>query len=202
MIKEICTELRDRLQFNGDLPYIDVYAGLVQTVQYKQTDANDNPITKRMPVSYDTNIAADCGGPEKALTPDSRKKGIIYFEDNGGVVTVKELSGGRTMYRANLMLVCWLNRKRITDDTYAVIGKNAFDGIKAKLLSNLKPSNYTNLKVNINRFRQEPNIFSKYSYDETVLQFLRPPFEYFAIELTASFITTCATEININPNNC
>ena len=88
------------------------------------------------------------------------------------------------------------------DDTYAVIGKNAFDGIKAKLLSNLKPSNYTNLKVNINRFRQEPNIFAKYSYDETVLQFLRPPFEYFAIELTASFITTCATEININPNNC
>lgn len=202
MIKEICTELRDRLQFNGNLPFIDVYAGLVQTVQYKQTDANDNPITKRMPVSYDTNLAADCGSPEKALTPDSKKKGIVYFEDNGGVSTVRELSKGRKMYKANLLLVCWLNRKRISDDSYAVIGKNAYDAIVAKLQSNLAPSELANLKVSINRFRQDPNIFAKYSYDETILQYLRPPFEYFAIEISASFVSTCINEININPNNC
>ena len=55
-----------------------------------------------------------------------------------------------------------------------------------------------------NRYAQVKSIFSKYSYDETILQFLRPPFEYFAIDLIVTFIMRgdCLPEININPKTC
>ena len=205
MIKELCKTLRDRLQFKADLPFIDVYAGLVQTATYKIEDENGNPVTKRLPVSYDTNLAAGCGSsPEKALTPDSTKRGIIYFEENGGVQVVKNLSGGRVQYKASLIAVLWLNRQKITGDAYSEISAKAYHDVIGKLKNRSISMPFVNLNVQDTRFRQEPSIFAKYSYDETVLQFLRPPFEYFAIDLTVSFILKggCLPAIEINQNNC
>lgn len=204
MIKEVCTDLKTALISGGYLSLIDVYAGLVQVVTYKSTDENGNPLTKRMPVSYDTTLPADCptSGKERALVPDSSKKGLVYFEDNGGFQSVREISGGRKMYRGNIILVCWMNKKRSVGETYSEVTKAAYDQITEKLKGVIPSSNFHNLRVNPFRLRQDPNIFSKYTYDETVLQYLRPPFEYLAIDLQVTFITTCATEVQLNPATC
>lgn len=203
MIKEAAKVLRDRLQFRGDIPFIDVYAGLVQTVSYKAETASGSTTTERMPVSYDTNLSAGCSGtPEKAIIPDSSKKGIIYFEENGGAVPFRTIAGGSTLYRLGLVAVVWLNRAKITGDDYSEISGSAFAEIKKKLTATDISDPFHRLTVTDARFRQNDAVFSKYSYDETVMQYLRPPFEYFAIDLTVTVLVPCAAAIVLNPKIC
>ena len=202
MIKSICRDLMGRLLANGKLPFIDIYSGLVQTVQFKQPNADDTMITKRMPVSYNVVGDEDCTkSPEKAVIPNSKRKGIIYFEDNTGISVIRELSGGRKLYRATLVMVVWLNRRKITGDNYANVAQSAYEDITAKLRKDKAGENQIK-NITFNRFRQEPAIFAKYSYDETETQFLRPPFEYFAVDVTVNFVSTCQPSICINENNC
>lgn len=205
MIKELCKVLKERLEFQGNLPFVDVCAGLVQTVTYQEQDVNGNPITKKMPVSYHTNIDEGCtASPEKALTPDSTKKGILYFEDNGGATQTKRLAGGFTIWTAQLILVGWFNRYLITGDAYSEITSIAHAEIMAKLKKEDLASPFNKITVNDVRVRQEPSIFAKYTYDETILQFLRPPFEYLAIDLNVRFILkgNCLPELELNPKIC
>lgn len=204
MIKELCSVLKERLQFGGDIPFIDIYAGLVQTTTYKNEDENGNPVTKKMPVSYHTNIDDCTTSPEKALTPDSTKKGIVYFEENGGASQTKRLAGGFTIWTAQLILVGWFNRNLITGDAYSEITSVAHAEIMAKLKKNDLNAPFTNIQVSDVRVRQDPSIFTKYTYDETVLQFLRPPFEYLAIDLSVRFILkgNCLPELILTPKEC
>lgn len=203
MIKEVAKVLRNRLQFRGDIPFLDVYAGLVQTVSYKSETAGGGTMVKRMPVSYDTNLSAGCDtSPEKAIIPDSSKKGIIYFEENGGAQPFRTIAGGATFYRLGLTAVVWLNRAKITGDDYSEISGNAFAEIKKKLFSNDISDPFHRLTVTDARFRQNDSVFSKYSYDETVMQHLRPPYEYFAVDLTVTFLVPCSGVIELNPKNC
>lgn len=205
MIKELCKTLKERLEFKNGLQFLDVYAGLVQTVTYKDNDENDNPLTKRMPVSYHTNIE-DCvnPSPERALIPDSSKKGIVYFEESGGAYQVRRMAGGRTMWRAQIICVVWMNRKNITGDSYDEITTKTRSEIMRKLKSEDISEPFIKILVNNTRIRQTPEIFSKYSYEETILQYLRPPFEYYALDLDVTFFINgeCLPEIIINPNNC
>ena len=158
MIKELCNVLKDRLEFQGNLPFVDVYAGLVQTVTYKDQDENGNPITKKMPVSYHTNIDENCTtSPEKALTPDSTKKGILYFEENGGATQTKRLAGGFTIWTAQLILVGWFNRNLITGDAYSEITSIAHAEIMAKLKKEDLASPFNKISVTDVRLRQEPS---------------------------------------------
>lgn len=202
MIKSICRDLLGRLIVNGKLPFIDVYSGLVQTVTTKIPNADGVMIPKRMPVSYNVIGDESClKSPERALIPDSSKKGIIYFEDNGGISPVRDLSGGRKVYRTTLIMVVWLNRRKITGDDYSNVSQSAYHEIVKKLRTDKTGENKI-INMSFSRFRQEPNIFARYTYDETETQYLRPPFEYFAVDLTVNFISTCQPEICINPNNC
>lgn len=203
MIKELCNDLKNALIAGGNFDLVDTYAGLAQVVTYKTPDANENITTKRMPVSYDTNMGAECNvGRERDLVPNSAKNGIIYFEDNGGVQVLRHLSGGRKQYRATLVLVCWLNRKKSIGQTYGKITKAAYDEIRGKLKGQIPSEWYINLKAEPVRFRQDAGVFAKYTYDETVLQYLRPPFEYFAVDLNVTFIAGCDAPVVLNPQNC
>lgn len=203
MIKEVCNDLKAALLEGAPLDLVDTFAGLAQVVTYKNPDENGNIATKKMPVSYDTQgLGCNTASKEKDLVPNSAKKGIIYFEDNGGMQVIRNLSGGRKQYRGNVVLVCWMNRKKSVGGTYCEVGKAAFDEITEKLRGVLPSKWFINLKASAVRFRQDPQVFSKYTYDETVLQFLRPPFEYFAIDLTVTFITACNTAITLNPQKC
>lgn len=206
MIREIAKTLKNRILYEGGLPYLDNVSGLVQTVSYKAEDENGNPLTKRFPVSYDTNIADACSArPERALTPDSTKAGIIYFEQNGAITPLRALSGGRQLMRCNIVAVVWLNRRKITGDDYGEIAPRAYEEILGRLQkSQVKSEVLPAITVTPLGFRQSPEIFSRYTYEEEVLQYLRPPFDYFAMDLNVTFIArkNCILPIELTPNNC
>lgn len=205
MNKELATVLRNKL---AALPFIDLLAGMVQTVT--QSDPNQDEsapavITKRFPVSYDTTGAGTCQGQEVALIPDSSRKSIIYFEDYGIAVTGR--LHGLVAYNSSLRLICWLNRANLVGDHYTEISGRCMAGIVDTLLTQ-NPENvgmFTRLSVNVARIPpQDPALFGKYTYDETVRQYLRPPFEFFGIDLTATYQAPakCLSGINWNLQQC
>lgn len=207
MNKEIAHVLKERLAVNGGLPFVDVLSGLAQRVSYQETNADGNPITKAMPVSYDNTTADSCTvSPERALIPDSSKKGILYFEDMGSVF-VDRLSGGAMRYRSTLVLVCWMNRARLVGDGYTEITSYCVGTI----LKKIAPPNFINvppfvrMRVTPGRILpQDAAVFSRYTYDETITQFLRPPFEFFGMELTVDYgiHPDCINQLNFKDPAC
>lgn len=188
MNKEISKILRDRLRENGGLPFVNKYAGLVQVV----TDIKPNDETnvrRRYPVSTETIVNDACHGNEEIMTPDSAMKGILYFEDNGTQKTESER--GKFQYISNLTLIVWINRQRITSNYYSEITAIAIQMILEKLGVEKNPesdSMFTGIQVSLNRIlSQDSSIFAKYTYEETVTQYLRPPFEFFGLSLSVKY---------------
>lgn len=190
MNKEIANILKGRLADGAGLPFVQDMAGLVQTVEYKSENSDGNPVTKRIPVSYDTNLAPGCIiSPEIAMVPDSNKKGLLYFEDLG-CNYVDRLSGGAMKFQSRMVLVCWINRARVTGDHYTEITSSALlqimKKLKVKKLTN--EGKFSRFSVAVGRvLPQDKAVFSRYTYDEAITQYLRPPFEFFGMEILTSF---------------
>ena len=205
MQKELASLLKTKL---ADLPFIDMLAGMVQTVTTEEQDeAGIAKIIKRFPVSYDTNIPVkDCfGGPERMLIPDSRRKSIIYFEDYGITQTEKK----HTMfgYNSSLRLICWMNRALLVGDMYTEISGRCMAMIIEKLAGK-NPENigmFSQLRIDVARIPpQDPALFNRYTYSEPDRQYLRPPFEFFGIDFSSRFFINpkCLSETQWNQQTC
>jgi hypothetical protein len=203
MNKEIAGMLKNKI---SDLPFIDQLAGLVQTVEIEIfADQADNQTAKvvvarkRFPVSYDV-IRGDTNvrGLEKNLAPDSSKKSITYFEDYGSQLIGH--SAGYSDYESKLRVVCWLNRKRLVGETYSEITAVCVNSLVSKLCA--KPFNYglfSRVIVKVLAIpAQDKGIFGRYTYDEVVNQYLRPPYEFFAMDLSVKYriADSCINEID------
>lgn len=205
MNKELCSVLRNKLT---GLPFADVLAGMVQTVSQADPNQDDSApavIQKRFPVSYDVIGAGNCVGTEVILLPDSSKKSIIYFEDFGVQVTGR--LHGMVGYNSSVRLICWLNRANLVGDHYQEISGRCMASVVDSVLTR-NPENvgmFTRLIVNVARIPpQDPALFGKYTYDETTRQYLRPPFEFFGIDLTCTYQApaNCLNGINWNLQKC
>jgi hypothetical protein len=209
MNKELCTVLKNDI---AGLPFIHDLAGLVQTltVENMADDFNNGTSLKtisRFPVAHDTNITDVCStGPERRLDPDSSKKSITYFEDFGTTAGEREL--GVFSYRSSVRLVCWLNRALLVGDSYAEISGYCIAKIIAAICPNGNPRNvgiFSRLKVQPGRIHpQDAAIFARYTYDEVQRQYLRPPFEFFAIDLVADYLVApdCLPDLIYNSIPC
>lgn len=191
MNKEISKVLKDRLLAKGGLPFADLISGMAQTVEYKEANEDGNTIIKRMPVSYDTNSAEGCRTtPETALVPDSGRRGIVYFEDQG-VRYKGRASGGAVLYQSTLTLVCWMNKARFMGkDFYTDINPYCITQITSKLKAGRLINSGIFAKMNVTPTQilpQDARVFAKYTYNETVTQYLRPPFEFFGIVLNIDY---------------
>lgn len=202
MNKEVSKVLRDRLRADGGLPFVEKYAGLVQTVErFIETEAGQT--RQRFPVSTETTIG-DCESFEDVLTPDSSLKGLLYFEDGGTLP--KGRNGGAYFFESSLTLVCWINRAKILSNQYSEITAIAIQNIIEKLKVDQNPENvslFSRLSVTLNRIQpQEQTIFARYTYDEAVTQFLRTPFEFFALGLQVKFAINndCVQPLEIENN--
>jgi hypothetical protein len=202
MVKELASILKTRLY---GVPFVDLYGGLVQRVEYKDTDVNGNPATKRMPVATDFYPAEACTGKELSFVPDSNKRGIAYFEDGGAVFI--ERTSGLLHFRASLTLVVWTNKANWAGDSYAEVSARCIASIIGRI-QNTNPINYELFKrVQVSPGKVLPmdsSIFSRYTYDESTTQYLRPPFEFFAIALTVDFwiSPSCIDELTLNDKVC
>lgn len=203
MTKDLCIILKDRI---ASLPFIDVLAGMVQTVE-EVNETETGVIRKRFPLAVDTNMTDVCaGGPERALTPDSSKKSVIYFEDFGSQIT-REGRNGAQSFVTSLRLIAWLNRERLTGNAYQTITGYCIASICRRL--DIKFQNagiFQRLNVVPSRIPiQDASLFSRYTYDEAIRQFLLPPFEVFGIDFNCSYQVKagCIADIDFNnPSVC
>lgn len=207
MNKEVAHILKERIAAGGGVPFVEVIAGLAQRVEFKQPNGDGVPVLKRMPVSYDTTAAQGCKvTPETALVPNSKKKGLLYFEDMGSAF-VDRVSGGHIKYRSTLVLVCWMNRARLVGDHYKEITSycvtQLLSKLKAREISN--EGNFARFYVTPGRILpQDASVFSRYTYEEAVTQYLRPPFEFFGMELTVEFTVhpACVEQLEFKDPVC
>lgn len=202
MNKELASVLKTRIQ---NLPFIDKLAGLVQIVEeqsFVDGDAKNTPVLKKFPASYDTvGFGADCAGQIKDLIPNSAYKSITYFEDFGS--TMPAVGDQVIKFNSKLRLICWLNRSLLTGDQYSQISAPCI----AALITALTGRKFDNIgiftQLNVKAVQIQPQtkaLFSNYTYDQTVRQYLMPPFEFFGIDLLCIYNVSakCINEINFN----
>jgi hypothetical protein len=188
MTKELSTVLKALLT---PCDFKDTIAGIVQPViDVKFKDGDNTKIAKRKPVSYDTSLGASGFlGMERQLVPDKGKKSIMYFEDFGSSPDPRGRAGSLS-FITNVRFVCWMNKINM--------GFEKYDDVTAKCIDQVLHLLITGQGVNMNGvvkllvmnprvLIQDANIFSRYNYDEAELQYLRPPYEYFAIDLTCRY---------------
>lgn len=188
MTKELANILKNQLH---NIPFLQVVAGIVQPVVDKKYSEDGNlAIVKKIPVSYDTTGFNNKDvGKERVLVPDKSKKSILYFEDFG--------SGPNPAGKANaislittIRVVCWLNKDLLGYGKHADITANCIDQILHRLITGtaINSGGFKKLFVyNPRILAQDAAIFSRYNYAEEVVQYLRPPFEYFAIDLSCRY---------------
>lgn len=208
MVKEIAKILKERITASQKINFLDVTAGLAQRVTYSQPIDGKATVYKYLPVSYDVDSSENCYvDPETAVTPDSSKKGILYFEESG--TTISKFTAVRgSSYSTNLTLVCWLNKAKLgyekTEEITAsvislileaVVSPQVFANVGSFIKLNVKPG-----RINV----QDSTVFNKYTYDEQATQYLRPPFEFFSIQLVITYgiNPNCLNEFNLKSEIC
>lgn len=168
------------------LPFVDKYAGVVRTLSYTDT-VEGKVIKKTFPASAQITLQACESGRYRDLCPDSNKKSVLYLEDKGARYISDE--GPKKFWRASYQLVCWLNLPKLgyTSTEYSSI---AIQGILSKFpVTPFNSGIYQRIKINT-QAQQAKNInpFVKYTYEETINQFLMYPFDYFVLDLEVDFI--------------
>lgn len=211
MNKDVAYILKNRL-INGKLNFVNIISGLIQRVERKEVVEN-NTVSKFFPISTDISdekgntLDAFCDEFIYGVFPDSNKKGIIYFEENGGLIPLGPDSRGNEQFKSSLNVICWLNREKITGKTY--------ESIQSYCMNEVLKALQLNTKTNENVFSAffvaldyvlptDSSIFAKYSYDEARTQYLMPPFEFFGVRLKISFALNrkCVNPITLNPTEC
>lgn len=196
MNKELSKILKDRIAADPKINFLDVIAGLAQTVRYSEAVEGGTFVYKSMPVAYDVIGSDSCQvSPERAIIPDSQKKGILYFEETGtNVSSYRKLKGGE--YSSNLTLVCWVNKAQLGYDTTEEITAILVSLLLDALVTNNNRDNvgsFIGIHITPTRINTQDNsVFNKYTYDEEATQYLRPPFEYFSIMINVTY--------KLNPN--
>ena len=199
MIRDLTNELASKLV---GVPYAEVIGGLANVLEYGEEEGR----TKRMPYTEDIYVNDDCKvGKTTALVPNSRKKGVIYFEDRGTTFTGRTAHG--FTYRSDFRLVLWYNRVAIFGDknasTTAAIASDLLRKINAGKTHNL--GFFARLSLIPQTFKErDKSIFSPYTYSEKETQYLMPPFDYFAIDFKATYSVSanCINELELNPEIC
>ena len=136
------------------------------------------------------------------LVPNSNKRSIIYFENNG--IKISPINGNIFECVANVRLVCWCNLKKINDTfVNADLIKLAVIQAMPVSLSNVFPYSFIRIELT-GEETKNVSIFSKYTYNEEEKQYLIFPFDYFALNYEVSFYvgSNCIEPITISPSIC
>jgi hypothetical protein len=199
MINEIIKKINIEL---AALNFADLLGGIVKPITQNVKDRENNVTQKVYPVYMNENKGTCSVGDYLAMTPDSSKMSVMYWEDQGGTNTVDNVRSWNMVY--NVRLVAWFNLKRINSalhdsDILIPIICNAIP----ERVENFVP--YTKIQVMLTgQETKSPAIFGAYTYDEAEKQYLIYPFDYFALNFRITFDIpkSCVQDITINPATC
>lgn len=206
MNKELVKQIIVFAKSKGGFPYLSLIGGVVQTLETNEGD-EDNIKIFRQPVTefFETESLCDRDKGEISMMPDSSHRGIMYFEDQGSSPNGKSLQGA-TGWTSRLECVVWYNRNRVSGKTY--------DDVTALMIADIIGKTQTDLQhlgsfigVNVKVTGVQPQnvgIFSKYTYDEKFDQYLRPPYDYFALSMEVDFFldVNCFDKFEIKEELC
>jgi hypothetical protein len=178
MIEKVINMLSEDLI---NLPYIDVYGGLVRTA--KKAFTNENGVYyKTFPVSCDFKECHD-DSVLQALVPNEDYKSLSYFESAGNVNVTNDYANFKI--KAPVDFICWLNLPKLGIDN---CDTSDFELNIIKFFSrkfDLLHHNF--LKINVvSLASRDSKIFDKYSYGD-LLGLLLYPFGFFKISLIIEF---------------
>lgn len=186
----------------GELPYIDKKTGVVQIVE-KPINVGGETVFKKIPVSSIA-TSQECGAADLSaveMIPDSRFKGIMYFEEKGSGLGVRRSASQQ--YRSDLRLVVWLNTVRINGGIPdMLLGPQAMNEIIQILTGRTFNSGiFINVTVAISRIPEANASLFPYDYDEKRTQYLFSPYDFFALDLSVSFdlARNCKPVIPVTP---
>ena len=201
MNQAIATIIKNKI---AGLDFVDKISGLV-SAQSISVGKGDDIVTKTYPVACCT--TADCckSGAYNDLCPDSKYKTVIYFEDGG--VSFERAESNWKYYTSNLRLVCWINVAKIlndccyTEDTCTLSAHLITEIIRElpEFPYNEAPFSRLYFEVTDQVIRNN-SIFSAYTYNEKQVQYLMYPYDYFALDIKASF-GICMTS-TVTPSTC
>lgn len=176
--------IRSRIEV---FPWVDKIAGVVNVATVQSGDtARVFPIACN--VTHD-----DCiNGKFTDLVPNSKYKSVMYFEDGG--IQMGERRGNRQYFEGTLNLVCWLNMPMLGDVNCHNAAEIISDIASTIPLIPFNSDIFTGIfyKITSQKVR-DAGIFSKYSYRETINQYLMYPYEYFsvAIQVKGAYNVDC-----------
>ncbi len=201
MTKDLADLLKSKLEdLHGEDKVITTLAGLTRVFEYK-TGTGEGEL-KKLP------FPIDCNQPEPncedcnelfILVPDQNKRCIVYFE-GGGSVPIQSLEGA-TKYQSVLSLVCWYNTNGFTtaENLQSRLIALFSDRCKSVMLNYGDGQSLCNVSVEVVRvYDSDPQIFSKYTYNQDKSQFLGCPFSSFKIDFKVTFLQY-ENEICFNP---
>ena len=168
MLGSIIDIIDGKLQ--GD--YIDVQGGLVYPVT----------IGKK---KYPFNCKVEKCTVENAITPDTSKKSVMYWEEIGDTsITMKE---GSIHYESNLLLVCWVG------DIFQRKEDGELDQDLIYQLSKFRPfteHNYYSINITpISIQKRDENVFRKWGYSEK--PYMVDPYSFFSIKCKLTWNNGC-----------
>lgn len=186
----------------GELPYIDKKTGVVQVVE-KPINVGGETVFKKIPVSSIA-TSQECGAADLSaveMVPDSRFKGLMYFEEKGSGLGVRRSASQQ--YRSDLRLVVWLNTVRINGGIPdMLLGPQAMNEIIQILTGRTFNSGiFINVSVAVSRIPEASASLFPYDYDEKRTQYLFSPYDFFALDLVVSFdlARNCKPVIPVTP---
>lgn len=201
MVTDIADIIKECIE---DLPFVDVIAGMVKTLEVSTEGDNGRTIIKRLPVALNATHDECDQSTYQTLVPDFSKKSIIYFEDRGS--SFLERRSDIQFFESRLRLVCWLNVNKLGYNT--LISPQIIKEILKVIPLNIfnHPPSYQRISIRVeNEETKDSNIFSRYTYDEKVSQYLMFPADYFALNLKVNYAVNlfCGNDFQLNePIEC
>lgn len=189
------------------LPYIEKFGGVVQTIQKVIPQEGNKSIVKRIPVSQvhqdQPCSLIDMEKETIQFLPESKLKGMLYFEDNGISLDTSKRSTSMNFYRSRMRLIVWLNQKLISPKFDIGLSSIAMNEIISMLGVSYGSSEiFKNMNVIVTNVPPaNASLFSEYDYNEKETQFLMPPFDFFGIDLEIRFGISKGCKIVFTPTD-
>lgn len=196
MINDIANILKTQIE---GLTWIEIIEGIVKPLKYTQKGGKEVTI----PAVINATPTLCQQGKYLDLVPNSKKKSIIYFEDQGFDET-DSFTCHYLRYSAMLRLISWVNLKLInqTYNSTTLLEQSIIKAINYQL-ANSNP--YVKITARLEKMIQKgADLFGDYNYKEVQSQFITYPYDAFGMDWKVEFSIhkSCILDVILDPAIC